>query len=72
MKLVLHRFPMAFVILAYHLFYSNDNDTRASMWSSTGDDIGAAWLVVIYSSSDKLNRYSFSEGFGFSVRCVKD
>lgn len=53
-------------------FYSNDNDTRASMWSSTGDDIGAAWLVVIYSSSDKLNRYSFSEGFGFSVRCVKD
>lgn len=37
-----------------------------------GDDIGAAWLVVIYSSSDKLNRYSFSEGFGFSVRCVKD
>jgi len=53
-------------------FYSNDNDTRASMWSSTGDDIGAAWLVVIYNSSDKLNRYCFSEGFGFSVRCVKD
>lgn len=47
-------------------------DTDASFWSSTGENISNAWTRHLSFQKADMGRYSIPRRCGLSVRCIQD